>query len=263
MKNDDRMIGRLRERRQAIRWLGGTGALLLADSGLAGGWQAGPVRASLLNSGLASEMVSGLTSESATLCVARPEQTEGPYFVDEALQRSDIRSDPGSGKVSDGVPLQLRVVVAQFGASGCAPLPQAQVDLWHCDALGVYSDVQDASFDTTGQRFLRGYQRTDAQGEARFTTIFPGWYPGRTVHVHFKVRTSAASGRRYEFTSQWYFDDALIDRIHTMAPYASKGSRRTRNRDDRIFRRGGEQLLLTPAAMTGGYAATFALGLQL
>ena len=137
------------------------------------------------------------------------------------------------------------------------------MDLWHCDALGRYSDVEDPHFNTHGQKFLRGYQLTDARGEAKFLTIYPGWYEGRTVHVHVKVRTAPVAQRSLEFTSQMYFDDGLTDRVHADQPYAAKGRRNARNQDDRIFRRGGDQLMLAPTAAADGYAATFAIGLQL
>jgi protocatechuate 3,4-dioxygenase beta subunit len=137
------------------------------------------------------------------------------------------------------------------------------VDIWHCDALGVYSDVQDPGFNTTGQKFLRGYQVTDAHGEARFVTVYPGWYAGRTVHIHFKIRTVPLAQRRFEFTSQLYFDDVLTDRVHADPPYAVNGPRTVRNQHDGIFRRGGDQLMLAPTTAADGYAAAFAIGLQL
>jgi protocatechuate 3,4-dioxygenase beta subunit len=132
------------------------------------------------------------------------------------------------------------------------------VDVWHCDALGVYSDVQDASGSTVGQTFLRGYQVTDATGAAAFTTIYPGWYRGRAVHIHFKVRTDNG----LEFTSQLFLDDALTDTVHQRDPYAGKGQRDTRNADDSIFRGGGDQLLLDARQDGDGYAATFQIGIQ-
>src|SRR3954470_3888028 len=113
-------------------------------------------------------------------CVLDPTVTRGPFWVDERLQRSDVRSDT-SGRASPnprpGVPLALRFAVSSFGASTCAPLSGALVDIWHCDAAGIYSDVQAAA----GQNFLRGYQTTDASGAASFSTIYPGWYTGRAV----------------------------------------------------------------------------------
>ena len=196
-------------------------------------------------------------------CVVRPEQTEGPYFVDERLHRSDIRSDPADGQIRPGTPLALTLQVFRIGAGDCQPLPGTQVDIWHCDALGVYSDVRDPSFNTIGQKFFRGHQITDALGEARFVTVYPGWYAGRTVHIHFNIRTAPGARRSFDFTSQMYFDDGLTDRVHAEPPYATKGPRIVRNQHDRIFRRGGDQLMLTPAAVTDGYAATFAIGLRL
>jgi protocatechuate 3,4-dioxygenase beta subunit len=192
----------------------------------------------------------------------RPEQTEGPYFVDEALRRSDIRSDPATGEIKPGVPFALTVALFRVDEGRCEPLPGAYIDLWHCDALGIYSDVRDPRFDTTGKKFLRGYQLTDANGEAGFVTIYPGWYQGRTVHMHLKIR-AADAGRTVEFTSQLYFEDSLSDRIHAGLPYAARGQRTARNHDDRIFRRGGEHLMLTPTQTADGYAATFAAGLQI
>ena len=96
------------------------------------------------------------------------------------------------------------------------------MELWQCNASGHYSGVRDAQADTTGRKFLRGYQLTDAAGIARFKTIYPGWYPGRAVHVHFMIRTAAPGGGREEFTSQLYFDDALSDRIFASAPYSGR-----------------------------------------
>jgi protocatechuate 3,4-dioxygenase beta subunit len=250
MDRDDVHVGRLLSRREILALLGASGVAALAGCK--------PSR----------DVAEVDTAGGAALpsCVVRPEQTEGPYFVDARLDRSDIRSDPASGAVKEGVPLQLAFVVSRVAADGaCTPLTGVHVDLWQCDAAGVYSSVKDPSFDTTGQQFLRGYQLTDTTGTARFTTIYPGWYRGRTVHAHFKVRMEPSSERGYEFTSQLYFDDGLTDRVHAREPYASKGQRTLRNAGDGIFRRNGDQLML---AMDGsqephGYASTFHLGLQM
>jgi protocatechuate 3,4-dioxygenase beta subunit len=196
-------------------------------------------------------------------CIVRPEQTEGPYFVDEMLNRSDIRSDPSDGSVKAGLPLQLTFLVSQVGSDACTPLQGATVDVWHCDALGVYSDVQDPGFNTAGQKFLRGNQVTDANGSVQFTTIYPGWYQGRTVHIHFKIRTDASSELGQEFTSQLFFDDTITDQVHAQEPYASKGQRTLRNDGDGIFQEGGDQLMLELTEAEGGYAASFDVGLLL
>jgi len=243
MDRDDVQVGRVLTRREALALIGVSGAAILTGCTTAEG---GGVKSATLLPG----------------CVVRPEQMEGPYFVDEKLNRSDIRSDPANGAVKAGVPLLLAINVSRIAGGACSPIAGAQVDLWHCDGLGVYSDVTDPGFSTVGQKFLRGYQVTDAAGTARFTTIYPGWYPGRAVHIHFKVRTDPAAARGYEFTSQLYFDEALTDVVHARAPYASKGTRTTKNSDDGIFSRGGEQLMLAAKASDQGYAATFDIGLQ-
>ena len=194
----------------------------------------------------------------ASGCVVRPQLTEGPYFVDEKLNRSDIRTDPGSGAVRPGVPLRLTFRVSRsvrrLLRRRCSG---AFVDVWHCDALGVYSDVDNAR----GQRFLRGYQATDASGLAQFTTVFPGWYQGRAVHIHFKIRTSLTGGGQ-EFTSQLFFDEAVIAQVHSQSPYSQKGTRDTANTRDGIYQGGGSQLVLPIASEGSGLGATFDIALQ-
>ena len=196
-------------------------------------------------------------------CVARPQQTEGPFFVEEALNRSDIRADPRTGAVKPGVPLRLTFKVSRMSGASCAPLAGAQVDVWHCDAMGRYSEARNRRSPSEGEKFLRGYQRSDDAGKAQFLTIYPGSYGGRAVHVHFKIRTAAPAAPAYEFTSQLYFDDALNDRVYALAPYAAVRRRSTRNADDFIFRDGGSKLLLDPVQDAQGYAATFDIGLQI
>jgi protocatechuate 3,4-dioxygenase beta subunit len=233
----------LLSRREVLAWAGTAGAI----------W--------LMNGTRSPAQAASTTPRS--LCIVRPEQTEGPYFVDERLHRIDIRSDPTNGTITPGTPLTLTFHISRLHAGECHPLPDAMIDLWHCDARGVYSDVRDPGFSTVGQKFLRGYQLTDAQGTAQFLTIYPGWYPIRTAHIHFKIRTASAAQRSFEFTSQLYFPDDLTDRVHTALPYSSKGRRRVRNHHDFIFRYGGDQLMLQPSATNGGYAATFPIGLEL
>ena len=238
--DDDIAFGRLLTRREALALIGASGAALLAGTT--------PGRA---------QVPPGSPRPS---CVARPQQTEGPFFVEEALNRADIRSDPRSGEVQPGVPLRLAFKVSRLSDARCIPLAGAQVDVWHCDATGRYSDVRGSS--TAGQQFLRGYQTTDAAGTAQFLTVYPGAYGGRAVHVHFKVRTDPASARSYAFTSQLYFDEALTERVYAVAPYANQRRRFMPNADDGIFRDGGRQLLLAPVQDGPGYAATFDIGLQ-
>lgn len=197
-----------------------------------------------------------VASAAVPSCVVRPQVTEGPYYVDVDLVRADIRSDPTSGIVKDGVPLVLTFQVSQVTSGGCTPLQNAEVEIWHCDAAGVYSGVTDPRFTTVGQKWLRGSLLTDAQGAAAFTTIYPGWYQGRAVHIHFKVRPTAST----VFTSQVFFDDALSDQVFTQAPYAAKGKPDRRNSNDGIF---NQLLLLTTTKAAQGYAATFPIGIDL
>ncbi|MYE35885.1 MAG: intradiol ring-cleavage dioxygenase [Gemmatimonadales bacterium] len=253
MKHDDIELGRLLTRREVLAALGVGGGALAA-----GRWVLGR------GADVAMAAEADGTARALPACVARPEQTEGPFFVDARLDRSDIRLDPSTGAVSEGVPLTLTFNLSQISDGACSPLPGALIDVWQCDAAGVYSGVSDDDFPAgTGERtFLRGYRRTDDDGVVRFTTIYPGWYPGRTVHVHFKVRTDVA-GQPYEFTSQLYFDDALTDQVHALAPYAARGRRRTTNADYGIYRDGGESLMASVRENGSGYAATFDLGLDL
>ena len=253
MHDDDRPVGRRLSRRELVGLFGASVAAVAATSrardtgGAAIAGAALPQGASL----------------AAQDCIALPQQTEGPYFVEERLERSDIRVDPSTGVASRGIPLDLRLVISSVtGAGACQALASAQVELWHCDAAGVYSDVRDRNLDTSGQKFLRGYQTTDAAGLARFTTIYPGWYGGRAVHIHFKVRTPGAGGRTDEFTSQFYFDDALTDRVHGLAPYAEHKGQRLLNSRDMIFREGGPKLVLPVVESGDGYAATFRIAMR-
>jgi protocatechuate 3,4-dioxygenase beta subunit len=261
---DDAQVGRVLTRREVLTLFGLTGAGLLA--GCTPSVSPTPMASSGTTIGPTSDRPGAVTHSTAGVatpsCVVRPEMTEGPYFVDERLDRSDIRSDPTTGEVKPGLPLELVFRVMRVGSEGCLPLSGAMVDVWHCDALGVYSDVADPGFDSTGQKFLRGFQLTDGDGVARFRTIYPGWYQGRTVHIHFKIRVEAGDGSAYDFTAQLFFDDALSDAVFALQPYAAKGSRAVRNEDDGIYRSGGAQLQLTPTESAEGYAAVFEIGLQ-
>jgi protocatechuate 3,4-dioxygenase beta subunit len=193
-------------------------------------------------------------------CVVTPQQTEGPYFVDSALNRSDIRVDPSTGLVKAGVPLALTLRVSRLVDGRCTPLGGTIVDLWQCDATGMYSDVRDARFNTVGQKFLRGHQVSDGSGLVTFQTIYPGWYPGRAVHIHFKVRTNPDGPRGHELTSQLYFDEATNDAVLKQEPYRGAAGRTTNARDG-IYRNGGRELTLVPIREANGYAASFDIGI--
>lgn len=256
--NDDKPIGRVLSRREVLALLGGSGVALLAGLSLPR---------------LASAQSATPTATAIPACVVRPELTEGPYFVDDQLNRMDIRIDPSDNSIKEGLPLLLVYRVSDVTGGVCAPLANAQVDVWHCDADGVYSGVQDTGFDTSGQMWLRGYQITDTDGIAKFLTIVPGWYSGRAVHIHFKIRVDTGTAEAYEFTSQFFFDPALIETIYAEEPYAGKGLPDTPNSTDNIYQ-GSDGLMtlellpltedeLAELEVTAGYSATFDIGLDL
>ena len=194
-------------------------------------------------------------------CVLTASLTEGPFFVDEKLNRSDIRTDPATGAVSAGTPLALTFNVQRVASNACTPLTGAYLDVWHCDAAGVYSDVSGST-----RKFLRGYQITDANGSAAFQTVYPGWYGGRAVHIHFKLRLYAGSTRTYEFTSQFFFNDTFTDSVYTQSPYSSRGSRSTRNANDGIYNSlsttDKSGLTLQTSKTSDGYAGVINLGVN-
>jgi protocatechuate 3,4-dioxygenase beta subunit len=208
------------------------------------------------------------TTNPSSSCVLTAALTEGPYFVDEKLNRSDIRSDPTTGVVSTGVPLSLTFNVTRFASNACTPLTGAYLDVWHCDSSGTYSDVSGNGNGSggAGKKFLRGYQITDANGVAAFTTVYPGWYQGRAVHVHFKLRLFAGTTKTYEFTSQFFFDESLTDKVHALSPYNTKGRRDTINTTDGIYNSlsaaAKTALTLQASASGSGYAGVINLGVQ-
>ena len=201
--DDDRPIGRILSRREVLALIGasGTAAFLAACTPGGGASSASPASSASAGanaSAAATAIASAAVASALPACVVAPELTEGPYYVDVELERSDIRTNTADGVAAEGAPLTLDWIVSQVDGSACMPMEGVIVDVWHCDALGVYSDVRDPRFDTTGRRFLRGYQVTDATGFARFTTIYPGWYSGRAVHAHFKLRGTPGFGVRYD-----------------------------------------------------------------
>jgi protocatechuate 3,4-dioxygenase beta subunit len=269
--NDDLHVGRILTRREILSLMGITGAAVLAACTAEGLPTTPPATGTAAPTGIpataeataaASEAASAATA--APVCVVRPELTEGPYFVDVQLDRSDIRSDPGGAAARDGLQLELAFAVSRIEAGGCVPFEGALVDVWHCDADGLYSGVADRFGDTTGQAWLRGYQVAGADGIAWFTTIYPGWYEGRAVHIHFKIRTDAAAEQGLEFTSQLFFDDAISDEVYAFEPYVGNGERGTRNANDGIFGQSGNQLTLALAGNPQtGYTTTFEIGIDM
>jgi protocatechuate 3,4-dioxygenase beta subunit len=249
MDLDDLSIGRVLTRRETLTLLGSTGALFFLSGSTRGARVPVP---------------GGPGSGHWHPCVVRPASTAGPYYVDEKLNRTDIRSDPTDGSVKQGALLALTLNVYSIAKGSCGPLEEALVDIWQCDAEGVYSDAKDARyFDTTGKKFLRGYQVTDKSGVAKFTTIYPGWYPGRTPHIHYKIRSPESAKSPYEFVGQMYFDEGTSDRVYAKAPYAGRGKRNVSNLTDQIYNSdGGRESMVTVKPAKDGYAATFDVALE-
>jgi protocatechuate 3,4-dioxygenase beta subunit len=180
-------------------------------------------------------------------CVLTPELTEGPYYIDgEKLRRNITEGKPGA-------PLTLRLAVVD--ASTCKPIHGASVDIWHADAGGVYSGFGAGSGNRT---FMRGIQKTDAAGIARFQTVYPGWYQGRTVHIHVKVHI----GGNVVHTGQLFFNDTVTDAVYRRAPYSKRPNRTTRNAADSIYVNGGSKSMVRIRKQGTGHAGTVSMGVH-
>jgi protocatechuate 3,4-dioxygenase beta subunit len=236
--NDDHRISR----RDSLIKLGG----LIAGATAVGGWKV----ADSLSATDEAESASGPAAVASGLvsCVLAPEQTEGPYHLDDHKLRRNITEG------RPGVPLALRLTVVDV--STCKPIKGSAVDVWHCDAGGVYSGTSVQ--DTEDDRFLRGIQRTDAKGLALFRTIYPGWYQGRTVHIHVMVHV----GGNVVHTGQLYFPDALTDTVYRRSPYSRRPGRTTRNAADSIYRNGGRRSTLKLTRSGSGYVGAITMGVQ-
>ncbi|MDX6442284.1 MAG: hypothetical protein QOE43_2013 [Gaiellaceae bacterium] len=226
--NEDTKISR----RDSLLAAGGLiAAALIPEVASASGFGSGP-----------AAVASGAIS-----CVLTPEMTEGPYFVPgEKVRRNITEGKPGT-------PLDLRLTVVD--ASTCKPIKSAVVDIWHADALGVYSG---AVADNAGTNFMRGVQKTDSAGLARFQSVYPGWYQGRAVHIHVKVYL----GGTVVHTGQFFFKDTLTDAVYKQSPYNSRGSRDTRNAADSIYRNGGSRSMLKVTKTASGYRAGITMGVH-
>jgi protocatechuate 3,4-dioxygenase beta subunit len=183
----------------------------------------------------------------AVSCVLTPELTEGPYYIAGEKVRRDIRE----GHPGTLLTLHLRVL----SVASCAPIKGAAVDIWHADAAGNYSGFGS---DTSSRTFMRGIQRTDASGLATFLTVYPGWYQGRTVHIHVKVH----AGGRVVHTGQLFFPDSLTDVVYERTPYSSRPNRTTRNAQDSIYVNGGKLGMLKVVKSGTAYVGSIAMGVH-
>jgi protocatechuate 3,4-dioxygenase beta subunit len=231
-------------RREALASLGAVAG--------AAAWQAWRGPASL------ARAAAGPRTSSAAACVLSPEVTAGPYYVANHLTRRDITEG------RPGLPLAMRLNVVD--ATSCAPIAGADVEVWHADALGVYSGYGAATppggggghaTPTDTKTFLRGHQRSDAHGRVRFDTIYPGWYRGRAPHVHLEVHV----GGSVVHTGQLFFSDPVSDAVYRTSSYRSHGQPDTTNANDGIYAAAGAsraRLALTRHA--SGYVGTATLG---
>lgn len=197
------------------------------------------------------------TTGCATLTL---EETQGPFWVDERLNRSDVRADTDTGVVQTGVLVTFTLTITDAGDS-CTPQQGVYVDLWHANREGAYSDVSGSGNpDETGLNFLRGYQVTDANGQVTFTTIYPGWYAGRTTHLHYRVRTTLSDSSEVNFTSQLFFAESVNNAVYATTPYARSGTRSTTNSNDSLY----DAALVMPVTGSAGagYTGAFTVNLD-
>ena len=247
------------DRRHALSLLGaaGAGAVVLAACGGSDD-NASPRPTTSSTDAVRPRVTAGATGgvtaamfDNASTCTVAPAATEGPYYIDVDKIRSDIREDRQG--------IQLRVAARILGADGCTPVKDAVFEIWHCDAEGRYSGFESASTGggatTDAKRYLRGAQITNADGIAEITTIYPGWYQGRTVHIHAKVFIS----NREVLTTQLYFDEALNNAVLASAPYNGRGGRDASNDDDSIF---SDQTILTVTKDGEGYLGLINIGVE-
>lgn len=227
-------------RRDSLLGLGGLAAAALGAGGVLAALDGQDAEAA--STGPAA-VASGLVT-----CVLTPEMTEGPYYLDGDKVRRDIREGrPGT---------RLDLATTVVDVSTCKPINGALVDIWHCDAGGTYSGF--AQEGTDGKTFMRGIQRTNKSGLATFVTVYPGWYSGRTVHIHVQV----SLGGNVLHTGQLFFPEALTDAVYKRAPYRSRPGRDTRNATDSIFRNGGSKSVLKIAKNGSGYVARMTMGVS-
>lgn len=225
-----------------------------AGAGTAGLVAAGTV--AVVGSGGAADAASETTAACGT---ASTEQEVGPFYVSDGLVRSDITAG------EDGVPLTL--TVTYLDSTTCEPAVGLAVDIWEANAAGVYSDEQ--SEDTVGETYLRGIQLTGEDGTVTFTTILPGWYAGRSMHIHNRVYSGGTvSGTSYSYsgatllyTGQWFFPADVDDAIAETSPYSSNQTTRTTNAEDRVYteQSGSDHVVSMSGSTTDGYVGTLTM----
>jgi protocatechuate 3,4-dioxygenase beta subunit len=189
----------------------------------------------------------GVSRAAPVSCILTPEMTEGPYYIAGEKLRRDITE----GRPGTRLDLHLSVV----DATTCKAIKGAAVDIWHADAGGTYSGFGAGASSRT---FMRGIQKTDATGLAVFRTVYPGWYTGRTVHIHAKVHV----GGNVVHTGQLFFSDTLTDAVYRRLPYSRRPNRDVRNAQDQIYANGGRQSMLTIRRKGAGYVGSITMGVR-
>ncbi|HEX4307876.1 MAG TPA: hypothetical protein VHZ54_17710 [Solirubrobacterales bacterium] len=192
----------------------------------------------------------------AASCVVTGAVEEGPFFVDEGLDRSDTRTDTTTDTAQAGVPLTLTLTFIDT-SDDCSPVVGAMIDVWNANAYGKYSD--ESSNGTLNEDWLRGYQVTDSNGQVTFTTIYPRWYSGRTEHFHIMVRTYSGSTQTYKWTTQLFFNEQINDEVLATSPYTASGRDKT-NETDRLYTTANEVALT--GSTSSGYTGAYTVGLS-
>ena len=247
---------RLVSRRSALRLLGGAGLAVIAACATDGVVTSTTAAAAGTSTSASAGTTATTTFGGAGTCVLIPEETEGPYPLDLSGDEEFFRGDITEGR--PGVPLTLTLSLVDVNA-GCGPIEGARIDVWHCDADGVYSGVSQPGNDTTGETFCRGIQLTDANGQATFQTVYPGWYQGRITHIHFQVFLDSG----LVATSQIAFPEEVTNAVYAVEPYAATGPNTSVGSiaEDMVFSDGSQYQM---AAVTGGadarYIATLLVG---
>lgn len=233
-------------KRRIPRHLTRRGALIVVGAGIAG--------ATMLPQRLFAQTAD--TSRllyDADVCALVPEVTEGPYYFDPNLVRGDIRED------RPGVDCLVRLQIVD---EICQPIVGARVDIWHCDAGGLYSNYanQTGGASTVGETFLRGTQFANDDGIVEFRSIYPGWYPGRTTHIHFKVFLDDTN----VLTGQIFFPEEVNQSIYAQyAPYSDRAASRTLFNDaDSIAQQAGEASIASTEAVSAGYLVELIVGID-
>jgi len=233
-------------RREAIEALGGFAGMMALTIGC-GDSASSPT----------SPTSSTTTMTSPSTCAVTPSETEGPYPDKTGMVNNSAyyRRDVTEGK--PGLPLTLVLTVVNAN-SGCSAVANANVEIWHCDAAGNYSEYSQPGFDGTGQTFLRGVQTTDSSGQVTFTTIYPGWYAGRVTHIHVDVFVNRALVK----TTQVAFPESTTAAVYSTGVYASKGQNPTSIASDNVFSDGTQSEMATMTGSTSsGYTASLTIGI--